>query len=163
MEKLKELETSHGRLLLSDFEGIFSAAKVMSYNKDFIEIPGVVIFTRVNSSKFINRVLNPGVEVIAIEEDLFQSMIEAITVHESDVNTISFESRTRPIKKTIINIQKIKDDFIFARINEDSITINDIIFTNNEAEYLGDGMFTAKKVYFVNFEQLATLRDIISE
>jgi hypothetical protein len=156
---MKEIETKHGVLLISPFEEVIKTAMVISYNNDFIEIPGTVIFTKGNAG-FLNKVLNPGVEIISIDEELFFEMKNAIIAHETNKEIISIESKTKPTKKTLINIDILKKQAVFARIIDDSITVNDIVFTNSETEFHGDGMFTSRKVYFLNFEDLAKVRSL---
>lgn len=156
---MKKIETTHGTLSVQDFENIFKKAVSVSYNSEFIEIPGVVIFSKLGKKGFINKILNPSVEFIPVEDNLFDSMLAAVKVHEAEIDCISFDSKSKPAKRTIISLTQLKEQFIFGRIVEDSITINDMVFTNNEAEYHGDGMFTSKKVYFVNFELMAKVKE----
>lgn len=158
---MKKIETTHGTLSVQDFESIFKKAVSVSFNENFIEIPGVVIFSKLGKKGFLNKILNPGVEFIPVEDSLFDSMLSAIKVHEGDIGNISFDSKSKPTKRTVISLSQLKEQFIFGRIVEDSITINDMVFTNNEAEYHGDGMFTSKKVYFVNFELMAKIKEAI--
>ncbi len=156
---MKKIETTHGTLSVQDFESIFKKAVSVSYNEEFIEIPGVVIFSKLGKKGFINKILNPSVEFIPVEDNLFESMLAAVKVHEAEIDCISFSSKSKPAKQTIISLTQLKEQFIFGRIVEDSITVNDMVFTNNEAEYHGDGMFTSKKVYFVNFELMAKIKE----
>ncbi len=158
---MKKIETTHGTLSVQDFENIFKKAISVSYNNDFIEIPGVVIFSRLGKKGLLNKILNPGVEFIPVEDALFASMLDAVKVHETDIGNIAFDSKSKPTKRTIVSLTQLKEQFIFGRIVEDSIAINDMVFTNNEAEYHGDGMFTSKKVYFVNFELMAKIKETI--
>jgi hypothetical protein len=161
---MQEIDNGKGvKLILAAYENIFNAAPIISYNQNFIEVPGVVIFSKKKPAKgIVSRLLNPGIEIIPIEEDLFIEMQEAIKVHESESSVISFESKTKPAKTTILNLELLKRSFVFARVDKDSISVNDMVFTNSEAEFHGDGMFTSKKVYFLNFENLAKIKNAIS-
>jgi protease II len=158
---MKKLTTKHGDLLISEFEDIIKNTTVISFNDNFIEIPGIVLFSKKETTKnIIQRILNPGVELIEVEDSLFESMRTALEKFESEDLTISFKSKTIPVKTTIINLEKLKETTVFVRTVGDSITVNDFVFTNNEAEYHGDGMFTTKKVYFLNFEQMAKIKQL---
>lgn len=156
---MKQIDTKHGVLLISPFEEVMKTAMVVSYNSDFIEIAGVVIFTKGKSS-FLNKMLNPGIEMIAIEEEMFFELKNAVIAHGADASVISCDSKTKPSKTNLINLDILEKEAVFVRTIDDSITVNDIVFTNSETEFHGDGMFTSKKVYFLNFEQLAKVRNL---
>jgi hypothetical protein len=156
---MKKIETPHGTVLISDFESALSASLIMAFNDDFIEVPGVVIFTKGNIT-FIDKILNPGVEIISVDHELFAKLHATLMEHKDDVNIIAIPSKTKPSKTILINTDVLKKQAVFARIIDDSITVNDVVFTNNNSEFHGDGMFTNKRVYFVNFEQLSAIRGL---
>jgi len=158
---MKNLQTNHGELLVADFERVIKNSEIISFNENFIEVPGIVLFTKEKKkTNIIQRLLNPGVEVIEVDEKLFGEMINSLKAHESEEFRISFDSKTLPVKTTIINLDQLKERAIFVRVIGDSITVNDIVFTNNEAEYHGDGMFTTKKVYFIDFDKMAKVKNM---
>jgi len=157
---MKTIETKHGLIQVLPFENAIKEASIICYNKTFIEIPGIVIFSIKNEANLLNRILNPSVEIIMVEKEHFEEMKEAIQVLEADNNSISFESKTKPAKKVVVNLESLKKAAIFVRTVGDSITINNTIFTNNEAEYHGDGMFTSKTSFFIDFEKMALIRNL---
>ena len=135
-------------------------AIVISYSEDTIEIPGIVILKRKGSNNLVQKLLNPSIEIIDIENNVFSDMISTIIASEVESNRIINESRVKPIKKVIININSLMNLAVFVRLSEESILINDYIFTKSETEFHGDGMFTSRKVYFIKDEDLKKLKDI---
>ena len=160
---MKKIETTHGSLMVAPFENVLSKAISFSYNEKYIEIPGVVIFSKEGNKTFVNKILNPGIEMITVEVSFFEEMYNAIDAIRAENSVITFKSKTLPEKVTVINLNVLKSSAIFVRVIDNSITVNDIVFTNNEAEFHGDGMFTSKKVYFVNFEQMATIKQLLND
>lgn len=154
--------TKNVKILIADYESIFSRSPIVSYNEDYIEIPGVVLFARKKEKRgFFDRILNPGLEIIDIEDIVFSQMIEAIKSQESESHVIVINSKIKPAKTTLINLNALKSSFVFARIDMDSIVINEYVFTNSEFEFHGDGMFTSRKVYLLDFENMSKLKSVV--
>lgn len=151
-------------IFIVDYESLFNKSVIISYNENYIEIPGVVIFSRKKEKQSLfDRILNPGIEIVSIEEEMFEQMIESIKVHEAESYVISFDSKTKPSKTILINIEALKEAFVFAKVDNDTITINDYVFTNNEMEFHGDGMFTSRKVYFIDFDSMSKIKAILEK
>lgn len=143
-------------ILIPEFEEILEKVPVITYNETTIEIPGVVVFKDSKKGKFLTQVLNPGVEIIFVTTENFNDMINAIKATESD--HLGFESRTIPRKQIVLNLAELKRRTIFIKTYDDTLSVNDYIFTNSELEFQGDGMFSAKKAYFVDFETLSIIK-----
>lgn len=159
---MQEINNKNIKILITDYESIFSRSPIVSYNEDYIEIPGVVLFARKKEKRsFFDRLLNPGIEIIDIEDTVFNQMLEAIKSQESESHVIVVDSIVKPTKTTLINLEALKDAFVFARVDIDSIAINEYVFTNNEFEFHGDGMFTSRKVYLLDFENMSKLKSVI--
>jgi len=150
-------------ILIANFEEIVENVVTFSTNKDFIEFPGIVIFKKEGSSNFLTKILNPGIEIIEIKSDIYDNMKNIVESIILDKSKIVITSKLKPIKTHVINIKKLKEVAIFVKSTEDSILINDYIFTNNEAEFHGDGMFTSKKVYFLSLEDINKIKDLFEE
>jgi hypothetical protein len=159
MINIKEgLETKN----LVDIESIFNKVLILDYNDDFIEVPGIVLIYKKSSASFFGRILNPGVEIIQLEDAEFDSAIEKITILSQNSNIISCDQRTKPTRYSMINLDKLKEQGIIFRTTDDSIYVNNYVFTNNELEFHGIGMFTSKKVIFLTFDQLNKVKEAIS-
>lgn len=154
--------TKNDKLLIANFEDILNNVITFKYTEEQIEIPGVVILAKEGSKNLFTRLLNPGIELIEISEEIFnsiQTIIESVILDKSKIVT---KSKTRPVSNNVINLEALQKLAVFVKITEDSILINDYIFTNNESEFHGDGMFTTKKVYFVGFEAMNTIKNLFS-
>jgi len=157
MEKVTN-ENSNETLLLANIYNVLDNSITFSFGDNHIEFPGIVIIQREGTKKFITKLLNPGLEIIEIVDSVFDSMKIAIDSIVLDKSKIITDSKIRPIRKNIINLNKLQESAIFVKSTEDSLMINDYVFTNNEAEFHGDGMFTSKKVFFLGFEDMSRIR-----
>jgi len=159
MSDMSIIELENGEnLYISNFEDVLKRTKVINYNKDLIEIPGIIMFINDKSATLWVKLLNPGIELITIDEETFAEMLEAIEAHKIEKDIIVFKTKTIPAKDVILNIPVILKETIFIRIFQNSIIINDMIFTSSESEFHGDGMFTSRKAYFLTMDQMFNLR-----
>lgn len=143
-------------ILIPEFEEILERVPVIAYNESMIEVPGVVVFKSEKKNKFLTQVLNPGVEIIFVTTENFSDMLNAIKATESEY--IGFESHIIPKKQIVLNLTELKRRAVFIKTYDDTLTVNDYVFTNSETEFQGDGMFSSKKAYFVDFETLSIIK-----
>jgi len=155
---MNKIETEHGTLLVSEYEEILKRTPIIAFNEDIIEIPKVIMFTKGTKANYVNRILNPSVEFVKIEGELFNTMEEANKTQIANPNIIVFESRTKPLKEYMLNLEALKNSAIFTRVTEDTIIVNDMIFTNNETEFIGTGIFTAKEIFYLGFGDMAKIK-----
>lgn len=143
-------------------EDILQRASVIEYNDNMIEVPNVVMIKRKNSTSLLEKILNPGIEILDVEDEDFNKMIEMIISYQSNNDVVTFDEKTKPSKYVVLNLEKLKSEKIFTRITEDSIYMNNYVFTNNEFEFHGSGMFTSKRVLFLSFDDLHKVKEILS-
>lgn len=161
---MSKVEFENGEyLLISDFENVLSTTPIISYSDSIIEIPGIVMFIKDGTKPFWTKILNPGTELIPIDHETFDYMLEAIEAHRANPSIICFKNKTMPVRETIVSLRLLAKHAIFVRVFGNSMIINDTVFTSNEAEFHGDGMFTSRKVYLVNFDQMAQIKKAILE
>ena len=147
------------KVLVRTFEEIVETAEVIYYNETHIEIPGVVIFSKENKG-FVFQLMNPGTEILSVNEEDYNRMIDFLGVEEKYI--VSFDTKTAPISKVRLNLKKIKENLILVRDSETLLVLNKMLLTTNEFEYQGSGMFSGRQnVFLVSKEVFETVREYI--
>ncbi len=142
----KSFSGKTGDIYLPSFEEILNKAKVIIFSKNRIEIPGIIIFAR-EGKCLINQLFNPGVEILSVANLDFDKMLQSLEIEEE--NLMFFKLSLKQGGVVRINLNKIKEGMILVRKTEDILVINNILFTSNEAEFHGTGMFTLKELSFL--------------
>jgi len=152
-------EVKGSSVLVNKFEDIVKNADIIYFNENHIEIPGIVVFA-LEKKGFAFQVMNPGLDIFIVSKEDFDRMISLLKVEEQGV--VFFETKSNPISTVRVNVLKIKSKLILARVSEDTLILNKDLFTTNEFEYQGSGMFSGRKnVFFISKEMFKTIKDII--
>lgn len=147
----------NNRLFISDFEDIVRECEVISYNENLIEIPGVMLIVPEQKASFSLVALNPGIDIIKISEEEFLKMHEIIShIHEVE-DRIVVSSPLMLKRKHVINLEKLVERAVLVKISDDTVLVNNYVFTSNLLEFHGDGMFTSKHAYNLGIEDMAVI------
>jgi len=158
----KKIDTKkNGTYYVKEFEEILEESSIVSFNEKTIVVPGIVVFTTKKNDGLAIRTLFSKEEFVEVDESSFQNMLETIKKFKQSDYVITTESKTIPKRMHVINLKEIKREAVLVRADKDILVVNDRIFTNSELEFHGSGMFTSKEVYFVTFEQMNKIKEIL--
>jgi len=162
MSKFLEIKKDEKEeILVRNFEEVLKVADIVYFNENHIEIPGVVIFSKENKG-IVFQLMNPGVDILQVEEEDFNNMTTLLGVEDEGV--IYFDTKTVPASRVRINLQKIVDNLIMVKKTKDTIFLNNILFTTNEMEFQGSGMFSGRKnVFWVSEDIFSKLAGAVKE
>jgi len=141
-------ERKNETLLLSNFEDLIESAVIIHYNEDTIEIPNAVILKKGDGSFLIEKVMNASLEVINIEDHIFDAMYEAITASEVE-NRMIFKANLSPDFTVSVNLDRLRETAVYVKETDTAVFVNNIVFTNSKLEFHGEGMFTMRNAYLI--------------
>lgn len=148
---------------LKKLEDAIKLATVINYNENMIEFPGLFILSKDNNGSLISKLLNPGVEIFEVSEDAYEEMYALVNQATEGVKVLK-KTKTVPITKSRINLDKMRRDSIYIKNFEGSLVVNEVLFTTSEFEFHGTGLFTARKhVYLISLEELENLKTFFGE
>lgn len=150
-------KTSNTKIHTANFEDILDKAIAVHYSEHTIEIPGIVIFKKEGSSQLLSRVLNPSLNIVEISEEDFNSMLHVLDISELE-GKLYFKTETSPEKNVVLNLDRLKESAVYSEQLDDTVMINNFMFTSNKLEFHAAGMLSFKHVYYM--EDLSVLRDI---
>ena len=136
------------------FVGIEDAAKksqLIMINDEVIKINDEVMFVRDNANsarKLMYATLFIGTYMVEVDEKSFKAMEQVVLNKEKDKDYILVDYGRKPNAKVLINLRAIKNNMVTLKVNEDTIIVNNIIFTVNAMEFLGDSLFAGKQNSF---------------
>lgn len=143
------------------FELALKKIPILNFNEGSVEFPNMVIFTKEEKGK-LYTFLNPGTQILKVEEDEFKSMLEAVKNEEADVITI--DRGIKPETFARINLKVMKEKMIFMKEYENSFSCNETLFTTNLAEFHGAGMFTSRRhVFLVSEEEFVKIKEYLKK
>jgi len=159
MKKLmkKLISNKNEEFALADFEEVIEQSISIHFSKNTIEIPGVVILKRENSASLLSKILNVELEVVEIKSSVFDKMVSALESLSVE-NKLIFKTMTKPEKTVILDLENLKKSAVFVKETETAIFVNHIIFTTDKLEFHGEGMFTSRRVYFL--EDLTPVKNL---
>lgn len=156
-EKISENEASF--VAFAPLEEAIDVAPIIIYNQSTIEFPGMVMFT-VEDTGLLSKILNPGLESFQVKKEDYKNMINAIESEKE--NVIFIEKHLSPKGMIRINLSLIKDRMFYLKEFENSILINDILFTTSSSEFHGSGMFSGRSsVVFVNEKVFSDIKSFV--
>ena len=135
-----------GQIYLSDFEEILNNSEVIIFSETRIEIPGIVIFSKAKHC-LLSQIFNPGMEILSVEPSDFEKMIESLKIKEEKL--VFFDLGLKQGGTVRVNLAKIKENLVLIRKDKNLLILNNILFTSNEIEFHGTGMFTFKELSFL--------------
>lgn len=154
-EKIKE-DKSY-TIYFETFEKALGKTDIVVYNKDFIEFPGMVIFTR-GEKGLMYQLINPGVDLFSVENEDFENML-VVLENSKEETTVEFDSKTSPVSTVRVNLEKVKDSLVLYKESEKTVICNRILFTVDEFEFQGSAMFSGRKnVFWVSEEILNKIK-----
>lgn len=155
-EKIKEEKNS--TVYFETFEKSLMKTDVIIYNKDFIEFPGMLIFTR-GEKGIMYQMINPGVDLFSVEAEDFDNMLTALS-NSMSTSVIEFDSKTSPISTVRVNLDRVRDTLVLYKESSDTVICNKTLFTTNEFEFQGSAMFSGRKnVFWISQELLEKIKD----
>lgn len=147
-------------IYVEDFEKILEKSIIIEYSNSIITIPGIIIFVKESeSSNLINRIFNPSIEILSVDKETFEQMIEAISVYKIEGEKFTTVSKTKPVKNLIFNLKNLESQIVFAKAEDNTLIVNDFLFTSNESEFHGEAIFTSRKVFFLKKEDFAKIKN----
>jgi len=148
-------------IYVEDFEKILEKSIIIEFNENQIEIPGIIIFQKKSSSGLINRLFNPSIEILSIEDETFDIMLSACKIYQVEGKKFSVKSKTKPIKTIIFNLQNLESQIVFIKEEENILIVNDYLFTSKEADFHGETIFTSRKVFFLDKEHFKKIKSFL--
>lgn len=160
MKNYDKYEKDGSLSYLRRIEKAIEIATVINYNENTIEFPGLFILSKNGKVSVVSKLLNPGVELFNIDSAAFEEILSLISEEKEGVRHLE-KSITLPAMKSRVNITKMLEDNIYIRDFDNSLVVDDVLFTTSEIEFHGTGLFTARKhVYLVGMSTLSDLRRI---
>jgi len=143
---------------LKKIDAALKVARVINYNKSTIEFPDLFILSKNSKVSLVSKLLNPGMELFEVDDDSFDEIVDLIEKKEDGIMHLE-KSVVLPAMSSRINIAKIKSENLYIKDFENSIVIDDVLFTTSEFEFHGTGLFTARKhLYLVTMSELNSIR-----
>ena len=136
------------------FVGIEDAvekSQLVMFNEEVIKINDELMFVKANTNgarKLMYATLFIGTDMVEVDEESFQSMEQVILNKKEDKDYLLIDYGRKPNAKVLINLKTIKNNMVSLKTNEDTIIVNNIIFTVNTMEFLGDSLFAGKQNSF---------------
>jgi len=147
------------KILLKNFEEAVKVSDIVYFGKDYIEIPGIVVFAK-EKKGLIFQLINPGIDILYVSQEEFDSMVSYLDISEEGV--VFFSTKTTPVAQVRVSLENIKNRLILMKETKDTLLLNQILFTTNEFEFQGSGMFSGRKnVFFVSKEILKSIKDYL--
>ena len=137
-----------------NFEESIKKMPVINYNKDSIEFPGMLIFSK--EKNLIQSMLNPSIEIFKLEEEEFKNMLNIIIEDNEDVLLI--DKKVIPKTTARVNLELLKDSNVFLKEYDKTFIVDKYLFTTDETEFKGIGLFTGREEVFLVCEEM--LEDI---
>ncbi len=148
-------ESEEETIYFANFEKALDLSPIVVFNEKTIEFPGMVIFSTEDGG-FLTKVMNPGLEIFKVSENDFVNMLNAIKEQKERIYFI--DKHTLPKATVRLNLNIIKERMIYMKELEDSVLVNDVLFTISGSEFHGSGMFTGRdNVFLLNkltFEEI---------
>lgn len=136
------------------FVGIEDAvekSQLIMFNEEVIKINNELMFVRANingARKLMYTTLFIGTDIVEVDEESFQSMKQVILNKKEDKDYLLIDYGRKPNANILINLRSIKDNMVSLKTNESTIIVNNIIFTVDAMEFLGDSLFAGKQNSF---------------
>lgn len=141
---IKDSEDS--KIFFINFEKALDMSPIVIFNETTIEFPGMLIFST-EESGLLTRILNPGLEQFKVSDLDFANMQNALKEKKEQVYFV--DKHISPKATVRLNMNIVKANMIFMKKFEQSILVNDILFTTSGSEFHGSGMFTGRDNVFL--------------
>jgi len=158
---MKNINTKSGAVKIADFEEICANAEVVLYTEKSIEVPGIVSFYLEGSIGSFTKMIYVADKIIEISKENFDKMLAAVKASAKEPNILASKTKTKPEKQVLFNLAKIKEDFIYGEETDDTLLVNNNVFTNSTMEYHGEALFSTKHVFFLDYAEMAKIREAI--
>lgn len=150
------IEIKNGRNYILNFEEAIKKIDVINFNHENIEFPGMIIFSR--EKNLIQSFLNPSTEILKVEEEEFKNMLNLII--EKDKELMFFDKKVLPKTTSRINLKILKEKNVFMKEYEKTLIVDKVLFTTDETEFQGIGLFTGREhVFLVSEKELEEIRN----
>lgn len=147
-----------------NFEEAITKLPVVIFNSKFVEFPNMVLFTKEDQgflSDISLMLQNPGLETLKVEPNEIEDMIKVIEKEEKNVVILN-SRKLSPERKIRLNLEKLKNDLVYARDYGNTLIFNDILITSSELEFHGSGMFSGRlNVFYVLETELELIKNFL--
>ena len=159
---MNKFKSNNEEVLVADFDDICKNAKIIGFNDNVIDIKGVFSFYRAGYRNILNKFMDPS-KNIEIDEATFKGMVDALKTLSAEPHVIVTESKTRPVQTLIINLETLKKALMISYQDNETITINNFVFTSSMMNFHGEALKLTQEVFYLGFDDLSKLKSYIFE
>jgi len=144
-------------LSLLNFQDSLDSINIIKYSSSYIEFPDIIIFS--NKNETLRQILNPGIDILSVDEDDINLMVKDI---ESKEGYFIIEGALKPKGFIGFNLDRIKDNLILYKESKYFIIVNDMLFTTDSLEFHGSFFGGKSKLFLINKKELSYLKDFFN-